>query len=178
MNNNQDNYKTTTNKTTTQQSQQAQNIMSCPCDVMYSPFLKCEEPAFGNGSGGKKLCIFHLYHARKADDCTICLDNMCGERDNLYMLSCGHMFHTECLAHCRKPQCPVCRSPLLPEEAACVFQPTVLHPIALKLYSLPEKSIQYVLATFEIVLTVARVGNEATQVLFSRLMRHYGALFA
>lgn len=153
------------------------HIMStCTCDVLYSPFLKCEERVF-SASTGKNLCVFHVYQQRKSDDCAICLDGMCGDKQSVFLLQCGHMFHTECLRECIKPQCPVCRIQLKGDEAAMLFYPKVLRPICVKLYSLPLESIEYVLAMFDIVITVARVGTDATHRLFTRLMRLYGSLF-
>ncbi len=154
---------------------------SCSCEIMYSPFLKCGEPAFNTNtsgaSGGKKLCIFHLYNARKDDECAICLGEMCGEKENLFVLACGHMFHSDCLGKCVKPQCPMCRTQLLPEEAVTVFYPRVLQKIGIRLYSLPLASIEYVLGCLEVVLSVARVSTDATQLMFQKLIRRYSALF-
>lgn len=159
----------------------ASSTCSCSCEIMYSPFLKCGEPAFNTNtdgaSGGKKLCIFHLYTARKNDDCAICLGEMCGEKENLFVLACGHMFHSDCLGSCAKPQCPMCRTKFLPEEATLIFYPKVLHNISIRLYSLPLKSIEYVLGIFEVALSVARVSTDATRLMFHRLSRHYRALF-
>lgn len=150
--------------------------MSCSCEVMYSPFLKCGEPSFSS-STGKNLCLYHLYQIRKTDDCAICLGEMCGSDDNVFMLSCGHMFHTDCISDCKKPECPMCRKQFMAEEATLLYYPKILKPLALRLFSLPIQSIEYVLATFEIVLAVARVGTEATQALFRRLLRRYSVLF-
>jgi hypothetical protein len=150
--------------------------MSCCCDVMYSPFLKCGEPSFSSNTG-KNLCIHHLYNIRKSDDCAICLGEMCANARDVFLLSCGHMFHVDCLSDCKKPMCPMCRKQFTPEEATLLYYPKIIQPLAIKLFSLPTQSIEYVLLTFEIVLDVARVGVEATQAMFRRLLRRYSVLF-
>lgn len=145
------------------------------CEVMYSPLLKCGEPSFIS-TNGKNLCLYHLYHKRNNDDCAICLGEMCGP-STVFVLSCGHMFHTKCLSSCTKPECPLCRMQFKPEEATSLFYPKIILPLVFKLFSLPAQSIEYVLSTFEIVLEVARVGTEATQSLYRRLRRRYSVLF-
>jgi hypothetical protein len=165
-----------------QQHQQHQDFntspskMACGCDVMYSPFLKCGAPSFSSNTG-KNLCIYHLYNMRKSDDCAICLGEMCENDKDLFLLSCGHMFHVDCLSNCKKPECPICRKQFLPEEATSLYYPKIIQPLAIKLFSLPAQSIEYVLSTFEIVLTVARFGTEVTQAMFRRLLRRYSVLF-
>lgn len=66
---------------------------------------------------------------------------------------------------------------MLAGEAAVLFYPKYVYPLAIKLYSLPLSTIEYVSGIFEIVLGVARVGTDATQLMFQRLMRYYSALF-
>lgn len=169
------------NDTLIKMASSTSSMCACSCEIMYSPFLKCGEPAFNTNtdgaSGVKKLCLFHLYNARKEDDCAICLGEMCGDTYDVFILACGHMFHKDCLGKCAKPQCPMCRTQFLPEEAVIVFYSKVLHNIGIRLYGLPLKSIEYVLACFEVVLSVARVSTDATQLMFQRLIRRYSALF-
>jgi hypothetical protein len=44
------------------------------------------------------------------EECSICLDIMDKEPEQLLNLSCGHKFHKECLSYITGNKCPLCRT--------------------------------------------------------------------
>jgi hypothetical protein len=140
------------------------------CDVHYSPFLKCGGMACAPFNG-KHVCTFHIHQFRQNDECCICLDPMSIDERELYVISCGHMFHTSCLSKTTKPTCPLCREPMTPIEASDIYYPTVIQPLIVKLYSLPTSSIRYVLQAFELVLHLATYGQDGGWYVWYKLCR-------
>lgn len=125
------------------------------CDVQYSPLLKCGETACFTYNG-KHTCLYHMYQCRRSDDCSICLEDMCTDNQSLFILSCGHMFHTDCLSKALSPCCPLCRKQFTPTEASHVFYNKVIGPLSNRLYELPIESVKYCLLAFDIVLCIAK----------------------
>ncbi len=109
------------------------------CNIQYSPFLQCAETACFSHEG-KRVCIFHLYQAKKNEDCCICLDSMGHPDKELVVLSCGHMLHSKCLSKMIDPCCPMCRRQMTSFEATKVFYPTVIEPIMIKVFALPPST--------------------------------------
>lgn len=140
------------------------------CDVHYSPFLKCGELACVPFNG-KHVCNYHIHQYRKNDECSICLDTMSMDERELYVISCGHMFHLSCLSKTFKPLCPLCRKQMTPTEATHIYYNTVIEPISMKLYSLPSSSIKYVLQAFEMVLHIATNSQDGGWYVWFKLCR-------
>ena len=123
------------------------------------------------------MCIFHLYSSRCEDDCSICLAGMNTCQEDVFMLSCGHMFHNDCIAKCKKPLCPICRKQLLAPEAAYLFSHTVIEPLVIKLYGLSAKSVEWCIAIFDMVLDISAARGEAvTNVLWTGVSNFVAAL--
>lgn len=131
------------------------NAVPHQCDVQYSPFLKCGETGCFPYNG-KHVCIFHLYQYKCNEECSICLDSMSNDDRNIFILSCGHMFHKDCLSKMKMPCCPLCRKQFTPTEANTVFHQTVIEPLTSRLYELPVGSIKYCLQAFDMVLYLAK----------------------
>lgn len=58
---------------------------------------------------------------RAENDCPVCLSEF-EPKSEINRLSCGHLFHKVCLEkwlNYLKVTCPLCRTPLLPEEESC-----------------------------------------------------------
>jgi hypothetical protein len=83
----------------------------------------------------------------------------------VFLLTCGHMFHTKCLSPCQQPLCPMCRTKMHPEEAVDIFYSSRLKPLMLRLYGLSIKSITYVLRILETSLDVASYGDSMIKAL-------------
>jgi RING-like zinc finger len=132
------------------------------CKHLYSPFLQCSFPEFHDS----QLCIYHLHNLRKQDDCPICFDSLDVPTTEVYMLSCGHLFHTKCLQHCKQPLCPMCRKQMQPIEAVEVFSTTVINPLMMRLYCLPSKSVEYVLRIIETTMDIASYGETMIKALW------------
>lgn len=132
------------------------------CKHLYSPFLQCSFPPFHDNS----LCLNHLYNLRKQDDCSICFDRLDAPTAELYILSCGHLFHTKCLEQCKQPTCPMCRKQMQPIEAVEVFSTSVINPLMIRLYGLPLKSVEYVLRILETTMEVASYGETMIKALW------------
>ncbi|KAJ2303274.1 hypothetical protein IWW55_003009 [Coemansia sp. RSA 2706] len=76
----------------------------------------------------------------QAQICSICQDK---QSDDLYMLSCGHIFHVDCISNYRESQpdatCPKCRA--LPTESS----PLMLQEIAARQTAVERGFVGYVL---------------------------------
>ena len=141
------------------------------CHIHYSPFLKCGHTTQWSHDG-KKICLFHMYHAKKNEECCICLDSMSHlPEKELIMLSCGHLVHFECLSKVLEPVCPMCRTQMSSLEATKVFYPTVIEPLVLRLYSLPPPTVKCVLNIFRCVLYVATYGYDHVWWVWYKLSR-------
>lgn len=123
--------------------------MEPDCELSYSPLVKCGGKAYGKHDG-KHLCLHHLVSVKQREDCVICFSSMSSEHSIL--LTCGHMFHVECLSCCRLSECPLCRRQLVPEEAIATVGKKYIDSIAVKLYSLPKQSIKTAILCINIVL--------------------------
>jgi hypothetical protein len=128
------------------------------CNIQYSPFLQCGETACFSHEG-KNVCIFHLYQAKKNDECCICLDSMGNPDKELVVLSCAHMIHSKCLSKMIEPRCPMCRKQMTSFEATKVFYPTVIEPLMIKVFVLPPSTIKCVLSVFKCTLYLATFGH-------------------
>lgn len=69
------------------------------------------------------------------EECPICLDS--NPEENLFVLSCGHAVHQNCLRRSRKLECPLCREPLrnIPVD---IVTDIVFNQIPLLQQDLPE----------------------------------------
>jgi hypothetical protein len=109
------------------------------CQKQYSPFLKCSTKATTTYNE-EHLCQFHYLSIKYSEDCAICL---CSIKDKpaRIILSCGHIFHQDCLGKCKDCICPMCRKQLSPQESKLVFGPTIVSSIAEDIYSLPYQRV-------------------------------------
>lgn len=119
--------------------------------MLYSPFLKCGGTAYGKHDG-RLYCLHHLLMVKQNEECAICLCDM--RNDNKILLSCGHMFHVNCLSECREPECPLCRRQLAPAEALGTMGRKHMEQIGNELYSLPKENVKIALSAIQVVLKV------------------------
>lgn len=145
------------------------------CDVQYSPFLKCGEEACFH-CNGKHVCIYHMYQKNRNDECSICLNSMNTDGKDLFILSCGHMFHVDCLSKAVQPLCPLCRKQFTPIEANYVFYQTVIEPLTSRLYEMPVESIKYCLQAFDLVLCIAKQCHDGAWFVWFKLCRLMGRM--
>lgn len=127
------------------------------CDVYYNPFLKCGNQACFRHNN-HDICLYHLYLFKKNDDCCICLEDMTGDKE-LIVLSCGHMFHLECLSNTLNPSCPLCRTQMNKKEASIVFHSSIIEPFRNELFSLPLGSLKYVLLMIDMIIYIGKRGE-------------------
>lgn len=138
------------------------------CETYYSPFLKCGGFACGSNNG-KRLCIAHLISSKKQEECSICLDELTD--GNVILLTCGHMFHSECMSSCRTPQCPLCRKQLEPAETVATVGKKYMDKLAAQLYALPVDKIKTAISCIKIVVQICTFApKEMYDVLKSLLM--------
>ena len=104
---------------------------------------KCNDIVGTTTINDKYYCDKHRdnYKYEKPDECVICSDTILYNKE--VPLSCGHWFHLNCLRHCDKMQCPMCR----------------------KFYNLKEIQLIYDLVT--VAFTVSNE-NEAVPLLIPR----------
>jgi hypothetical protein len=140
------------------------------CNIQYSPFLQCSEQAFFSYNA-KNLCLFHLYLAKKKDDCCICLDSMDDVNKEVIVLSCGHMLHLDCLSKVTDPYCPMCRRQMNAFESTKVFYPTVIEPLMLEVFALPPPTIKCVLSVLKCVLYLATFGYDHIWWIWNKMNR-------
>jgi hypothetical protein len=87
---------------------------------------------------GACVCGIHHKTLKRNEPCTICLDDMAPyQKGDLKQvrLSCGHFFHTGCLAKCTTTLCPQCRKAMTPDEAINIFRKTKIDPIIGRIFS-------------------------------------------
>lgn len=138
------------------------------CETYYSPHLKCAGIACGSNNG-KHLCLGHLISSKKQEDCSICYNELTD--GNVVLLTCGHMFHLDCMSTCRTPQCPLCRKQLEPAEAVATVGKKYIDKLATQLYALPVDKIKTAIACIKIVLKIcAFAPKEMYDVLTTLLM--------
>lgn len=121
------------------------------CETCYSPFLRCGSVVCGSHNG-KFLCFGHLISAKRQDECSICFNKLTD--GNVILLTCGHMFHVDCMSSCRTPQCPLCRQQLEPAEAVATVGKKYIDKLAINLYSLPVDKIKTAIACIHIIIKI------------------------
>lgn len=125
--------------------------MENTCEIYYSPFVRCGSGVCGSHNG-MKLCLRHLITSHRQEDCSICLSELTD--GDVILLTCGHMFHYDCMSSCRAPECPLCRKQLEPSEAIKTVGKITLDKIATQLYLLPVNKIKTAVACINIVLRI------------------------
>jgi hypothetical protein len=73
-------------------------------------------------------------------------------KEQVVKLTCGHMFHTDCLSQCSKSECPLCRAPFDPELASKIFNSTIVQPLMKTLFSMKTENVKSAIECFKIVL--------------------------
>lgn len=121
------------------------------CETYYSPFVRCGGKVCGKHNG-KQLCLWHLISANQHEECSICFDKLTD--GNVILLTCGHMFHFECMCCCMTPQCPLCRKQLEPAEAITTVGKKYIDKLATQLYSLPVEKLTTAIASIKIVIQI------------------------
>lgn len=101
-------------------------------------------------------CQKHYKYLKSKEDCSICYYPMDLQqktsKDQVIKLTCGHIFHTECLSQCSKSECPMCRSPFDPELAYKIFNSTIVQPLMAPLFSMNNENRKSAIECFKIVL--------------------------
>ncbi len=126
-------------------------VMQNICETHYSPFIRCGGVACGSHNGNK-LCLGHLICAKQQEECSICFNKLT-ERSAI-LLTCGHMFHCDCMSSCRTPQCPLCRKQLEPAEAVATVGKMYVDKLATELYSLPVDKIKTAIECIKIIMKI------------------------
>lgn len=105
------------------------------------PKCFCENSACATYNG-MSLCHFHYMSTRCSEECAICLNSLgkngCG---GPLMLTCGHMFHLECLEKYKVGRCPLCRKNYNPSECRVIFGTTIVNPLVEEVYALPAHRV-------------------------------------
>jgi len=106
---------------------------------------KCNDIS-STSHNNKRYCDKHsdYYKYEKPDECVICSDTILYNKE--VPLSCGHWFHLNCLKHCNKMQCPICR----------------------KFYNLKEIQLIYDLVTVAFKESDNIINNEVIPILIPR----------
>jgi hypothetical protein len=101
-------------------------------------------------------CKKHYNYLKSKDDCSICFFPMSLQKktakEQVVKLTCGHMFHTDCLSQCSKSECPLCRAPFDPELASKIFNSTIVQPLMKTLFSMKTENVKSAIECFKIVL--------------------------
>lgn len=86
------------------------------------------------------LCGTHRNVQHSVEDCPICFLVL---RDSKRLkLSCGHVFHINCLSKCVKRECPLCRTRISPADCCVVYKDTIIDPLTRMIFNLSEESQQ------------------------------------
>jgi hypothetical protein len=125
--------------------------MDNTCELHYSPFVKCGCDVSGSHNG-KHLCLRHMISAKKLEECSICFNQLTD--GDVILLTCGHMFHCECMSCCRTPQCPLCRKRLEPAEAVATVGKNYIDNMAIQLYSLPVDRIKIAKECIKMIIEI------------------------
>lgn len=83
-------------------------------------------------------CKKHYQYLKSKEDCTICFYPMSLSKKSglTTKLTCGHIFHTDCLSKCTKHECPLCRTQFDPELACKIYDTTIVQPLMKALFSM------------------------------------------
>lgn len=108
---------------------------------------------------GQRYCGTHLKVLKSKEDCAICLCPMTTNKPQKIHLSCGHYFHNECLSHCQKAECPLCKSPFNEEDAYTIYSLTVIKPLAIELFRFPVDFHGYLVRMFRLTMSICRRGG-------------------
>jgi hypothetical protein len=79
------------------------------------------------------VCGTHHNKMKRQEDCAVCLDTL--SSNSHVKLSCGHMFHINCLLGCTKRECPLCRAKISPEDCCKIFYKTITKPLVKDIFS-------------------------------------------
>ena len=112
-------------------------------------------------------CKKHYNYLKSKEDCSICFNPMSLQqkttKEQVVKLTCGHIFHTNCLSQCSKSECPLCRAPFDPELASKIFNSTIVQPLMKSLFSMNHDNRKSAIECFKIVLSRGDTQQSTTE---------------
>ena len=99
-------------------------------------------------------CKKHYQYLKSKEDCSICFHPMSMSKKTglTTKLTCGHIFHTECLSKCTKHECPLCRTPFDAALACKIYDTTITQPLMKALFSTNSASQVSAIECLKIIL--------------------------
>jgi hypothetical protein len=118
---------------------------------------------------GRLLCTKHLQSAKAGEECCICFIEMKAKKR--IKLCCGHYFHTECLSHCDRAVCPICRADISADQAYKIFENTVVKPTMVATLALPTDVHGFVFNGIHMLNDIASMGTVHSSLVHMLLYR-------
>ena len=99
-------------------------------------------------------CKKHYKYLKSKEDCSVCFYPMSTSTKTglTTKLTCGHIFHTDCLSKCIKSECPLCRTPFDPALASKIYDSTIVQPLMKALFSTNLQSQVSAIECLKIIL--------------------------
>lgn len=142
--------------------------MAQPCSQKTLSGLPCR-CASAHVYEGRLLCTKHLQSAKAGEECCICFIEMKAKKR--IKLCCGHYFHTECLSHCDRAVCPICRADIKADQAYKIFEHTVVKPTMVATLALPTDVHGYVFNGIHMINEIASMGTLHSSLIHMLLYR-------
>lgn len=116
-------------------------------------------------------CKKHYQYLKSKEDCSICFCPMALQqktaKEKITKLTCGHIFHTDCLSQCRQAKCPLCRQPFAPELASNIYNSTIIQPLAKTLFSMSTENHSSAIECLKIVLSSENNAQTLHRILYN-----------
>lgn len=99
-------------------------------------------------------CKKHYKYLKSKEDCSVCFYPMSTSTKTglTTKLTCGHIFHTDCLSKCIKSECPLCRTQFDPALASKIYDSTIVQPLMKALFTTDLQSQVSAIECLKIIL--------------------------
>ena len=117
------------------------------CSYIKRDGVKCSRKA-----KYEDVCGTHKNTRNLLHDCPICFYEL--KANKIIKLSCGHLFHIDCLAKCKNKQCPLCRQFFGLSDCMHIYKDTIITPMMTEIFSESSREQEQLLNTIESVINI------------------------